>query len=914
MSQLPVEIWLHILELLPQETTSELIGLNRLFFDHAMNIRYGEIEFHDVTRHAFKTLSQLHFFPSLAKRVHTLKVRLNQFGRHRSDIPLPYAPPSSSDPSTASLLQRLTSALLHRHFRSSPKSAKAAHLASVEALLNQLTSVLPAMVNVTVFHVDSWNMPEEHDLLPFFSAAWLGFGKTLRSLSLGGSIEGFKVIKASQPDLQAVNKLYLEFTDNMNPHHPNSPAALTAAATTQTLLQDFVAPFVNGLGAHLEVLKLWSLASTDLSSFFKTLSYFPSLRSLSIWASFSRSFTYDSTGLTDVLYRASPTLKKLKLRLNTTMLDPGSDLALCQWLTSTVHNNDQFSKGLEQLELYPSSVDEGLDALVLCIQRSSQTLEVLNVRDRYLFTPEVNRIASLFTVDTRLTYLRLNVKELPVSLFDLFSVSFPNLNRLHLRAADGEPAPGFADEMKTRQYLQWNLDDITIWRGGSALEYEIMLILSVSIPSAEDSCFDLQLVYQSTDYLSIRLMASVIVNIRRDVDDKFYRYRMPLLLTKIEGKGNGIKTVIPNMSDVARALSRPPTYTTKFFGCELGAQTVLDEKNDRYIVNGAHNAERLRELLDGFIDKFVLCKSCKNPETELVIIKNGRNENIIRDCKACGEQTDIDMRHKLTTFILKNPPVKIKKGKNKNAGGAADGVGGGGRNEDEAAEANGAESDDELTKKIKAEAAELNDDAALTKDDWSADTSPEAVKQRVKALESAMGSVALAGDDEGSDEDVNSPYSLLGKWIEESKDDQEDPKAFAIAIFKKAEEFGIEKKHRTVLVLVQALFTDAIVNEVAKYGALFAKMVTSEKHQKALLGGLERFIGILRQDLIPIVPKILMAFYQIDVLDEEVVVQWGTHVSKKYVDKETSKRVRKASEPFLKWLEEADDDEDDDEE
>lgn len=43
-----------------------------------------------------------------------------------------------------------------------------------------------------------------------------------------------------------------------------------------------------------------------------------------------------------------------------------------------------------------------------------------------------------------------------------------------------------------------------------------------------------------------------------------------------------------------------------------------------------------------------------------------------------------------------------------------------------------------------------------------------------------------------------------------------------------------------------------------------------------------------------------MAYYQVDVLEEEVVKQWGTHVSKKYVDKETSKKVRKASEPFLK--------------
>ena len=145
---------------------------------------------------------------------------------------------------------------------------------------------------------------------------------------------------------------------------------------------------------------------------------------------------------------------------------------------------------------------------------------------------------------------------------------------------------------------------------------------------------------------------------------------MPVLTTKIEGKGNGIKTVVPNMSDIARALSRPPTYPTKFFGCELGAQTSFDEKNDRYIVNGAHDATKLRELLDGFIDKFVLCKSCKNPETDLIITKT---DDIIRDCKACGERTDVDMRHKLTTFILKNPPKNPKKAKpsKKNTGDAS---------------------------------------------------------------------------------------------------------------------------------------------------------------------------------------------------------------------------------------------------
>jgi translation initiation factor 5 len=301
---------------------------------------------------------------------------------------------------------------------------------------------------------------------------------------------------------------------------------------------------------------------------------------------------------------------------------------------------------------------------------------------------------------------------------------------------------------------------------------------------------------------------------------------MPLLLTKIEGKGNGIKTVIPNMSDVARALSRPPTYTTKFFGCELGAQTSFDEKNDRYSVNGAHNAERLRELLDTFIDKFVLCKSCKNPETELIILKVNRTEDIIRDCKACGERTGVDMRHKLTTFIVRNPPVKIKKGKNKNTGDAAGGVGGGGNPDpaterDESPENGGAESDDELTKKIKAEAKELSTETALAKEDWSADTSPEAVKQRVKALESSLAATGL-GDDDGSDDDANSPYAQLGRWIAENKD--EDAIVRSLAIYKKAEELGIEKKHKTLPVVVQALFTENVINEIEKYAGLIAKV------------------------------------------------------------------------------------------
>jgi translation initiation factor 5 len=69
---------------------------------------------------------------------------------------------------------------------------------------------------------------------------------------------------------------------------------------------------------------------------------------------------------------------------------------------------------------------------------------------------------------------------------------------------------------------------------------------------------------------------------------------------------------------------------------------------------------------------------------------------------------------------------------------------------------------------------------------------------------------------------------------------------------------------------------------------------------------LERFIGLTHSDLIPHVPKVLLAFYNGDVLSEEALLKWGSKkASSRFVDKEISRKVRKAAAPFLKWLEEA---------
>ncbi|KAL6564152.1 Eukaryotic translation initiation factor 5A-1 [Orobanche minor] len=95
-------------------------------------------------------------------------------------------------------------------------------------------------------------------------------------------------------------------------------------------------------------------------------------------------------------------------------------------------------------------------------------------------------------------------------------------------------------------------------------------------------------------------------------DDAFYRYKMPSMITKIEGRGNGIKTNVVNMVDIAKALGRPASYTTKYFGCELGAHSEFDEKTGTSHVNGAHDTAKLAALLENFIKKFVQCYGSRN--------------------------------------------------------------------------------------------------------------------------------------------------------------------------------------------------------------------------------------------------------------------------------------------------------------
>uniref|UniRef100_A0A665X1R2 Eukaryotic translation initiation factor 5 n=1 Tax=Echeneis naucrates TaxID=173247 RepID=A0A665X1R2_ECHNA len=367
------------------------------------------------------------------------------------------------------------------------------------------------------------------------------------------------------------------------------------------------------------------------------------------------------------------------------------------------------------------------------------------------------------------------------------------------------------------------------------------------------------------------------VNVNRSVSDQFYRYKMPRLIAKVEGKGNGIKTVIVNMVDVAKALNRPPTYPTKFFGCELGAQTQFDTKNDRYIVNGSHEANKLQDMLDGFIRKFVLCTECDNPETDLHV--NPKKQTIGTSCKACGYRGMLDTRHKLCTFILKNPPesnesgsASVKKEKEKKN-----------RKKDKE---NGSGSSEAGNHDIDAPKAVDGDD---DDEDWAEETTEEAQRRRMEEISDHAKNLTLSEDlEKPLEERVNLFYNFVKQKKESGTIDGAEKEILA-------EAERLDVKAMGPLILSELLFNENIRDQIKKYKRHFLRVAV----------GFECLVKLHQVQLLPRVPIILKDLYDADLLEEDVIFAWAEKVSKKYVSKELAKEIHAKAAPFVKWLKEA---------
>lgn len=92
----------------------------------------------------------------------------------------------------------------------------------------------------------------------------------------------------------------------------------------------------------------------------------------------------------------------------------------------------------------------------------------------------------------------------------------------------------------------------------------------------------------------------------------------------------GNTTIFKNFTDIADQINRSPEKFLKFLLGELG--TAGERENERVVFKGKINSSKIKNKIEDYVEKYVLCPECGRPDTRLV--KEDRVDII--KCDACG--------------------------------------------------------------------------------------------------------------------------------------------------------------------------------------------------------------------------------------------------------------------------------------
>ncbi|CBI19089.3 unnamed protein product, partial [Vitis vinifera] len=250
-------------------------------------------------------------------------------------------------------------------------------------------------------------------------------------------------------------------------------------------------------------------------------------------------------------------------------------------------------------------------------------------------------------------------------------------------------------------------------------------------------------------------------------------------------------------------------------------------------------------------------------------------------CAACGFVSDVDMRDKLTTFILKNPPEQKKTSKDKKAMRRA-----------EKERLKEGEAADEEQKKLKKEANET-EPADESDDDvqWKTDPSVEAAQQRIKEQLSAG---AQNGTKSGNNQE---------RLVDEIKEYlKKGPSAVKLKNF-------LGSLSGTSQEIIDALFEalfmgigKGLAKEVAKKKTYLAAVTQEDRSQSILLRAIESFCGKSNPEAVKEVGLVLKALYDNDLLEEEFILEW---YKQGLAGGNKNSKIWKNVKPFIEWLQSA---------
>lgn len=408
-------------------------------------------------------------------------------------------------------------------------------------------------------------------------------------------------------------------------------------------------------------------------------------------------------------------------------------------------------------------------------------------------------------------------------------------------------------------------------------------------------------------------MAMINIGTDEVANDRSYRYKMPPLKSKIEGRGNGIKTVILNVKEVAqafKAMKMDPRYVTKFFGVELGAQSKYDPKRDNGVgvVNGSFQTKELQKHLKTFVYEIVLCPNCRYPETTITKCDKKR-EQIHVECAACGHSGPLPTEHRIVQYFIKHPPATAGKkgGKKKVKMTAKERRALKQKKAREEAKAAASGTTGKKKKRSKGERSSKD-----VEDVWYCDIPAEALQERMdketKALEDAKAKASKksAGTKvKVQDYAKDAPSLILKEFLLLNPSDEDI--VGEIERLELARSLQLDQKLKAIF---EAIFdmndSGSIKAAYEKYAGLLRRFTDSESNGHKFIGVFEDVMCRpgLRNYMIPRSAIFFKGLYDLDIISEQSIVSWYNEPAEEALmaSKQDAEEIKEAAKPLILWF------------
>lgn len=120
------------------------------------------------------------------------------------------------------------------------------------------------------------------------------------------------------------------------------------------------------------------------------------------------------------------------------------------------------------------------------------------------------------------------------------------------------------------------------------------------------------------------------VNIPRDSDDPFYRYKRIVLNVTSINKNNGTSVIqLDELTKLSKDLDRDVKQIISYI--QHKTHSRISKQSSCYHIRGQFSTKEIDDIIEEYIDMHVICGLCGNPET----IEGKKSIT----CKACGGRT-----------------------------------------------------------------------------------------------------------------------------------------------------------------------------------------------------------------------------------------------------------------------------------